>query len=147
RDRRPRACARARAGPPRGRHCPAPGGAAVRLSEHALRGVARAACIGLLVLQLAWHGWLHPPRAVPPWLLAAVVALPLLLVLPGVLRLRVRALFWAGLASLLYFCHGVAELWSAPAARVPALAEITLALLLVSAVGLAGLRRRRLDRA
>lgn len=94
---------------------------------------------GLALVQLAWHLWLLPPQHG----LGAVLVVALLpLALPLLaLRRPQRALIWAGIVALFYFCHGVAEVWSMPAERMPAIAEIIFSVLLIGALG-AGVRRR-----
>jgi uncharacterized membrane protein len=92
----------------------------------------------LALLQLAWHGWLFPPRTVPVWLALALAVVPLLLPLLALRNLR-RALLWTGILSLFYFCHGVAEAWSAPGERALAWLEIVLTVLLIGTLG-AGVR-------
>lgn len=95
----------------------------------------------LALLQVVWHGWLFPSQAIPlGWVLALTVG-PLLLPLFAIRDVR-RALLWVGILSLFYFCHGVAEAWSAPAQRGLAVFEIVLTLLLIGALG-AGVRARR----
>ena len=94
----------------------------------------------LLLLQPAWHGWLFPPQTMAPWLLLMITVVPLLLPLFAIRNVR-RALLWVGILSLFYFCHGVAEAWSAPTERALALAEIALTLLLIGALG-AGVKRK-----
>ena len=97
----------------------------------------------LLLLQPVWHAWLAPPERVAVWLVLGLFLLPLLPVAWMLLRGRPSALFWAGVVALLYFSHGVMEAWAAPAVRGLALAETLIALALVLAVGLDGLRRRQ----
>lgn len=109
----------------------------------ALETLARWCVLALLLLQPLWHGWLHPPQRLPVWLVLSVALLPLLLPAIAVARRRPGALFLCGLVGLLYFCHGVAEAWSNPDERVPALLEVALSLLLVGAIALAGRQRRR----
>lgn len=94
----------------------------------------------LLLLQLLWHGWLFPSQELPRWLVLAVTVVPLLLPLFAVRNIR-RTLLWVGILSLFYFCHGVAEAWSAPGERVLAWAEIVLTVGLIAMLG-AGVRRR-----
>ncbi len=96
---------------------------------------------GLIALQLVWHMWLLPPQHMPTWVLLAFTVIPLLLPLLALRNLR-RALLWVGILALFYFCHGVAESWSLPSARVLAVLEILLALSLIGALG-AGVRRRK----
>jgi uncharacterized membrane protein len=64
------------------------------------------------------------------WFLAQV--LPLLLVLPGILRLKARAFFFAALISMLYFTHGILQTIT-PDTRTLGLWEVALAMLLVLA--------------
>ena len=95
----------------------------------------------LVLLQLAWHGWLVPARTMPVWLLLGVTVVPLLLPLFAIRNVR-RALLWVGILSLFYFCHGVTEAWSAPGERVLAWVEIVLTVGLIAVLG-AGVKRRR----
>ena len=103
--------------------------------------VGRVAWFALIALQLVWHGWLARPEHLPTWLVLAVTVVPLLLPFTALPDLR-RALRWVGILSLFYFCHGVAEAWSAPTEKWLALAEIGLTLLLIVALG-TGVRRRK----
>lgn len=102
-------------------------------------GLGAWAALGLL--QIAWHGWLIPPQTMPMWLVLAITVIPLLLPLTAIRNIR-RALLWTGILSLFYFCHGVAEAWSAPDERALAWLEIVLTLLLIGTLG-AGVRRPR----
>ena len=99
-----------------------------------------AAWTALILLQCAWYAWLFPPQRVPIWLALGLAVVPLLLPLLAIRRVR-RALLWAGMLSLFYFCHGVAESWSSPQERLPALLEVTFALLLIGALGAQARRR------
>lgn len=96
----------------------------------------------LLGLQPVWYLWLSPPTVVPPGFAAAAMSLPLLPVVVLLLRRRPSAGFWAGLAALFYFSHGVMEAWASPDVRALALAEAILAVLLVVASSWAGLKAR-----
>ena len=60
----------------------------------------------------------------------AIQVLPLLLILPGVLRLIPRSFLLASLAAMLYFCHGVLQA-VAPEDRVLGLWEVGFSLALV----------------
>ncbi|MFC5740598.1 DUF2069 domain-containing protein [Dyella tabacisoli] len=95
----------------------------------------------LLVLQLAWHGWLFPAQLMSPMAVLAITVIPLLLPLLAIRDVR-RALLWVGILSLFYFCHGVAECWSSSSERWLALLEIALTLLLIGTLG-AGVRRKQ----
>ncbi len=113
----------------------APVPARVRHARHT--GFAAWALLALL--QVAWHGWWHPP-AQDAALAVAVALVPLLLPLLAIKR-PVRALLWAGILALFYFCHGVSEAWTVPAERVPALLEAALCVVLIVALG-AGVQKR-----
>jgi uncharacterized membrane protein len=96
----------------------------------------------LLLLQPAWYLWLAPPTVVPPAFAAAAMSTPLLPVVLLLLLRRPSAGFWAGIAALFYFSHGVMEAWASPDVRALALVEAILAMLLVVASSWAGLRAR-----
>jgi len=64
---------------------------------------------------------------------------PLLLILPGVLRVSARGFFFAILAAMLYFIHGVMEA-ATPALRTWALWEVGFATALVT-LGSVAMRR------
>ena len=98
--------------------------------------IAFAAWAALIALQPVWYLWLAPP-ANGQSLFALALTLPLLL-LP-LLALRHgsgRALLWVGIVALFHFCHGVVAAWTTPSARVPALIEATLCVVLIGAMGL-----------
>jgi uncharacterized membrane protein len=93
----------------------------------------------LTVLQVLWHGWFFPPTRMPLAMVLGITVIPLLLPVFSLPDKR-RALLWVGILSLFYFCHGVAEAWSSPSERIPAVLEIGLTLLLIGTLG-AGVRR------
>jgi uncharacterized membrane protein len=105
-------------------------------------GLARAALLALLALVLAWQLWLVPPTQLPRAAAAALHAAPLLPALLMLWRRRAGAEFWAAVAALLLFCHGVAEAWSNPAARPLALIEAALCVLIVWGASWDGMRAR-----
>lgn len=113
---------------------------AVRAGMLPVYRLGLAAWAGLILLQLAWHGWLAPPTQLSTALVLAITVLPLLLPLTALRNVR-RALLWVGILSLFYFCHGISEAWSSADTRVLALIEIGLTLLLIGSLG-AGVRRR-----
>nr|WP_239538014.1 DUF2069 domain-containing protein [Dyella mobilis] len=98
------------------------------------------AWLGLIALQCAWYAWLFPPQQIPLWVALAVAVVPLLLPFLAIRNVR-RALLLAGILSLFYFCHGVAESWSSAQERGVALIEVLLTLVLIGALG-AGVKRR-----
>lgn len=111
------------------------------MSPYAAQKTGFVAWFALVALQVLWHGWLLPPTRLPTPLVLGLAVVPLLL--PALaLRRPARALLWAGILALFYFCHGVAEAWSAPTERALALIEIALTLLLIGSLG-AGARRPR----
>lgn len=73
-----------------------------------LHYIAITSLIALILLSLAWEGWLAPVR--PGGTLLVIKALPLLLPLFGILRGKVYTYQWASMLILLYFT----EAWCAP---------------------------------
>ncbi|MCQ4164514.1 DUF2069 domain-containing protein [Tahibacter harae] len=110
------------------------------------RKLALAAWAGLILLHLAWHGWLAPPQNGSSGLAIALTAGPLLLPLLALRRSLARALLWVGILGLFYFCHGVIAAWGEPRARGPALVEIVLCLVLIGALGWSARGYRRKPR-
>lgn len=103
--------------------------------------LCRWSLLALIVLQLAWFGWLHPPQQIS---MAAALMLsmgPLVLVLPFAWSLKPKPLVVAGLVLLVYFSVGVMEAWANPTVRAPALVQVGLILIYFTA--LATIRRRR----
>lgn len=98
----------------------------------ATRLVAVLTLLALFALCLAWELWLAPVRPGGSWL--ALKALPLLLPLPGLLRLRMLSYRKTALFIWLYFVEGVVR---ATSDRAPsswyALGEVLLAVLLFAA--------------
>ncbi|MCZ8062823.1 DUF2069 domain-containing protein [Silanimonas sp.] len=98
--------------------------------------------LALALLQPAWHLWLAPSTWLPPVFVVVVMSLPILpAVLLGVFR-RPSAGFWGGVAALLYFSHGVMELWSNPEVTALAWVETLLSVGLVIAASWRGLQAR-----
>lgn len=112
-----------------------PAGAPVRGAAR-LGTTARGSYLALILLGIVWEGWASPAPRVPDGWWLTVKTLPLLLPLPGILRLTPRSLFWGCLLSLAYFTEGVVVAYSRwqwpPAWDRPmpyALMEVLLALL------------------
>lgn len=75
-----------------------------------LRIGAGASLIALILVCLAWEGWLAPLR--PEGSMLILKAVPLLLPLFGILRGRRYTFQWASMFILLYFTEGVVRTWS-----------------------------------
>ena len=79
------------------------------------------ALMGLLIL---WYGVRAPA---PVWL--AVMLIPLLFPLRGLIRGRAHTHAWTSFLILFYFIHGVVEAWANADARGLAIAEIVLSVI------------------
>jgi len=100
--------------------------------------IGAVALIAQLLLQFAWHAVLVPASR-------PALALALLPLLPGLwvcIRNLPRGVLIGGVVSLFYFCHGVVELLGPSAARLPAAAEVALAVAVVAALGWATRQRK-----
>lgn len=111
------------------------------------RRIALLLFIALCLLQPVWHAWLAPPARLPVWAALGLALLPLAPVAAQLVRRRPHALFWAGVVSLLYFCHGVMEGWAVAELRLLGTAEALIAFTLVCAVGADGWQRRQAAKA
>ena len=100
------------------------------------RQAVRAALFLLVALYAAWFGVLGE------WAALAIFGLPALVLALWLPRAPVLAGFWAGLLALGWFSHGIMVAWSRPPERWPALAEVALALVVVIAASLPGMRAR-----
>jgi uncharacterized membrane protein len=78
--------------------------------KNTLHYISITSLIALIVLCLAWEGWLAPLR--PGGTLLVAKAVPLLLPLFGILRGKVYTYQWASMLILLYFTEGVVRAWS-----------------------------------
>lgn len=105
--------------------------------------LALACWFALLALQSAWYLWWRPPAGLPPAWAAALMSLPLLPALPGLLRDASRAYLWAGYVAVFYFMHGVVVAMTHPAARAAGALETALALVFIAAAVIRLRRRRR----
>lgn len=98
--------------------------------------------LALALLQPVWHLWLAPSTWLPPAIVVVVMGLPILPALLLALFGRPSAGFWGGVAALLYFSHGVMELWSNPDVTALAWAETLLSVGMVVAASWRGLQAR-----
>lgn len=103
---------------------------------------ARWAWLGLIALQVAWFGGWAPIDALGRQAGVALFVAPLLVPAPWIFRLNPRGLVVGGLILLFHFCVAVAEAWTSPAARAPALIQI--ALIAWYYLALLGIRRGEL---
>ncbi len=90
-----------------------------------LRIGAGSSLIALIMLCLAWEGWLAPLR--PQGSMLILKTVPLLLPLFGILRGRRYTYQWASMFILIYFTEGVVRAWSDTGLSAQlALAEVAL---------------------
>jgi uncharacterized membrane protein len=75
-----------------------------------LQIAASSSLIGLILLCLAWEGWLAPLR--PGGTLLILKAVPLLLPLFGILRGRRYTYQWASMFILLWFTEGAVRAYA-----------------------------------
>jgi uncharacterized membrane protein len=85
-----------------------------------------ATYIAVLAWQIIWHGLLPSPWGARLPGLAVLACLPLLVTLPGMLKMSYRGMIWASLMLMLYFTIGVMELWSNPPQRPAAAIQVLL---------------------
>jgi uncharacterized membrane protein len=100
------------------------------------RWASLTALVALFVLVVAWAFLDRRGDSATGWPAMALLGLPLLIPLPGMLRGRAGAYLLAAFVSLLYLFHGLVTLVTAPAARGPGSLEAALSLVLVVAASL-----------
>ena len=98
------------------------------------RRILFVALVLLALLDLAWF-W-HEPLA------RIVFTLPPALCALAVWLRRRTAGFWSGVLALLWFSHGVMVAWTRPSERLQACAELALAVVVILAASLPGMRAR-----
>ena len=101
------------------------------------RRVLIVALIVLTGLYLLWFGGLPSPAAA-----LMVFALPPAALAMAALRGWRQAGFWAGVCALGWFSHGIMVAWTRAPERVFASVEIVLALVVVFAASIPGMRAR-----
>jgi len=89
-------------------------------------GLTLLGYLGTLALLLAWYGWLAPSTHVPRSIALALLLLPLLFPLRGLLHGRRYTFSWSCFLSLLYFMHGVVEAYTAGVTLYLGLLEVCL---------------------
>lgn len=102
-----------------------------------IRQVMVVALLALSGLFIAWFG-----RQPSPLAALVVFALPPLALAAAALHGRRKAAFWAGVLALGWFSHGVMVAYTRAPERGFAIAEIVLAVVIVLAASLPGLRAR-----
>ncbi|MDX2300854.1 MAG: DUF2069 domain-containing protein [Xanthomonadaceae bacterium] len=107
-----------------------------------LKRAAVASVFALWLLHGLWHAWWLPAPGAILWLVLVLAALPGLPCVLAALWRRPSAPFWAGVAGLFYFSHGVMEAWAAEQWRALGWIEVALALLAVFGSSLEGARAR-----
>lgn len=75
-----------------------------------LRIGAGSSLIALILICLAWEGWLAPLR--PEGSMLILKTVPLLIPLFGILRGKRYTYQWASMFILIYFTEGVVRAWS-----------------------------------
>lgn len=103
-------------------------------SRHASSLAKRYAILGIFALlfwMCAWLSWLAPSELLPKTVATGLAVAPILPAAVLALLRRPSAVFWGGVAALLYFCHGVTELWTTPEIWPMPLVELLLALWII----------------
>lgn len=77
----------------------------------------------LLALVVLWQFLLFPSEK-HRWLVGMIFVLPLLFPLPGIIRGKPYTHAWTSMLILLYFIHGVGEVFASPEQRLLAMLEI-----------------------
>ena len=101
----------------------------MRKPSHVARILALAGLMSLIGCLFYWYGELMPSERLGTWL-PALLAAPLLLPLPGMIRGKAYTHAWTSLLSLPYLGWALTELLATPAARPAAYPAFFAALLL-----------------
>lgn len=99
-----------------------------------LRITAGSSLIALIMVCLAWEGWLAPLRPDGSWLI--LKAVPLLLPLPGIIHGRRYTYQWSCMFMLLYFTEGIVRAWAdgGPSAKLAAVEVLLSVIFFISAI-------------
>ncbi|MFV8820057.1 DUF2069 domain-containing protein [Haliea sp. E17] len=79
--------------------------------------LARLSCFAAFIL-LCLQQFLDMVAAGAPWIIWLAVLLPLLILVPGILRDRPRSFIWLCFVSLLYFMRLVVDLFANPSSAL-----------------------------
>ena len=118
------------------------------VSRHPSLG-KRYAVLGIfamLVWMTAWLSWLSPSEIFPKSVATGLAIAPILPAALLALFRRPSAVFWGGVAALIYFCHSIAELWTVPEIWPMPLVELLLALWIIFAGNWDGLKAKLFKR-
>lgn len=100
----------------------------------------------LLLLLIAWHGFIFPANN-QPWVKLGFIIAPLLFPLNGLLKEKPYTYAWTSFVILLYFMHGIVEAWANDKERIYALIEIYLSVqIYIGAIYYARLQGRALKK-
>jgi uncharacterized membrane protein len=100
----------------------------------------------LLLWMVAWLTWLSPSEVLPKSVATGLAVAPLLPAVLLALFRRPSAVFWGGVAALLYFCHAITELWTVPDIWPMPLVELLLSLWIIFAGNWDGLKAKLFKR-
>ena len=100
--------------------------------------------LALFALSVLFSLWFHDSASRVA--LMVFFTLPPLLLLIGVLRGNAKAVFWAGVAGLFWFSHGVMEAYAVPAERGYAVTELVLAIVIILSGSWPGVSARLLKK-
>ena len=109
------------------------------------RWVVLGCVFGLIGLILVWNLAVSPPQSAPVVALLVAYLLPLLVLLPGLIRARTGAFIGAALISLIYLTHALVILASGGERSWPAMAEAGLSLALLISASLQSRWQRMLE--
>lgn len=111
-----------------------------------LYAVTLTGYFALLVLLVAWNGWISPPHHFPRALAILFIAGPLLFPLRGLLHGRPRSYVWASYFALVYLTFGLVGMASNPEERSLASIEALASLVMyLGAILFARYRHRELQ--
>lgn len=109
--------------------------------RYALLGI-----FAMLIWMTAWLSWLSPSDILPKTVSTSLAIAPILPATLLALFRRPSAVFWGGVAALIYFCHAIAELWTLPEIWPMPLVELLLALWIIFAGNWDGLKAKLFKR-
>jgi len=112
------------------------------MKENSARQIARLCWLALVLWQVAWLAVIPEPLGKERPVLAAVLTVPLLLPLWGILKLSTRPLIWGGYLALFAAMFSTTELWADAPERPAAGLHLLLCVAYLVALAL-GTRKRR----